>query len=410
MAMQTFTPIEYLKIDVAGNFGLDKKSWNERIAWFDAHEHELEDLVNQAEEPALFFAGMRAYQAAKRGEAIGYPISLDATASGPQIMAALVNCETTAKLCNVVDTGQREDLYTNLSDSMQVRVNAIGESLSIERSDAKQAIMTSFYGSKAQPKRIFGEGPVLDTYYQTMEEEAPGAWQLNMEILQMWNPTASIYEWTLPDNFHVKCKVEDTVFHSLKFDGFDYTYRTKENRPTDEGRSLGANLIHSIDGMVVREILRRCTFDPAKVLNAYELCTQTHTHQADKRSGPNLKSPNTRSMKILMEHYEITGFLSARVLDYLDEDTIHIVPRNAVLALLKSMPEKPFPVLSVHDCFRVHPNYGNDLRRQYNQVLYEIAVSELLSDLISQIQGTRIKAAKLDDMAGHILQANYALS
>ena len=52
--MQKFTAREYLKIDIANSFGLDKKDWNERIQWFDQNEHQLSSLLNQAEEPALF--------------------------------------------------------------------------------------------------------------------------------------------------------------------------------------------------------------------------------------------------------------------------------------------------------------------------------------------------------------------
>ena len=41
MAFQTFTPLQYLKIDVANSFGLDRKDWDERLAWFDQHEAQL---------------------------------------------------------------------------------------------------------------------------------------------------------------------------------------------------------------------------------------------------------------------------------------------------------------------------------------------------------------------------------
>ena len=60
--------------------------------------------------------------------------------------------------------------------------------------------------------------------------------------------------------------------------------------------------------------------------------------------------------------------------------------------------------------FRVLPNYGNDVRKQYNIILSEIARSELLNYLVSQIVGHPVTVIKKDDFADEILEANYALS
>lgn len=63
------------------------------------------------------------------------------------------------------------------------------------------------------------------------------------------------------------------------------------------------------------------------------------------------------------------------------------------------------------DCFRCLPNYGNDLRKQYNILLSNIAKSNLLTFLLSQITGRYIKVGKLDDKLWEdVLDTNYALS
>lgn len=142
--MQKFTAREYLKIDIANSFGLDKKKWSERIAWFDQNQHQLHSLLNQAEEPALFYAGVSAWEDVEAGKPIGYPISLDATSSGMQILAALTGDRSAAETCNVVNYNvegvpERRDGYTVIYKAM---LRALGEQSKITREDTKRAIMT----------------------------------------------------------------------------------------------------------------------------------------------------------------------------------------------------------------------------------------------------------------------------
>jgi len=60
--------------------------------------------------------------------------------------------------------------------------------------------------------------------------------------------------------------------------------------------------------------------------------------------------------------------------------------------------------------FRVHPNYGNDLRRQYNYILHEIAGSQLLKFVLDQVTGRDLKIEMKGDIAEDVLEANYSLS
>lgn len=60
--------------------------------------------------------------------------------------------------------------------------------------------------------------------------------------------------------------------------------------------------------------------------------------------------------------------------------------------------------------FRVHPNYGNDLRRQYNEVLAQIADSNLLDFMATQITRRAVNINRGPSLAQHVKVANYALS
>jgi len=398
--MQTFTGLEYLMIDIASNFGLDKSDWSDRINWTKTHDADLETLVSQAEEPALYMAGVDAYRTASRGKPIGYPISLDAASSGLQILACLAGCEDSAQLCGVVPTGHREDAYTVLYGAMCAKIN---DTTKISRADTKRAIMTSLYSSQAVPQEVFGTGELLDAFYETMEERAPGAWNLNSGLMALWQAYALSHDWILPDNFHAHIKVEDHVTEFVHFRNTPVAVTLTVNQGTKEGRSLGANLVHSIDGMMVREIHRRCDHDPeviGRVTNLIHI----------GRGRTDLVTDDDRLVHRLWELYQASGFLSTRILDHLRFENTGHVDLNKIQALLDTLPKSPFKVISIHDCFRVHPNYGNDLRQQYNHVLSEIAGSDLLAFLASQVTGRSVTFQKAGDISKRILSTDYALS
>lgn len=404
MSFQEFTGREYLKIDIASNFGLDKVSWDERLIWFDLNERHLDNLVQSAKEPALFYAGVKAWREVQAGKPIGYMISLDATSSGLQLLAALTGDRLASELCNVVDTGEREDAYTRVYEEMLQR---LGETGQIDRERCKDAVMTGLYSSKAVPKRVFGEGALLDTFYQTLTDLAPGAWELNEAFLSMWNPDALSHDWILPDNFHVHIKVMSQALEPVHFLNASYDVTYKVNAPMEEGRSLGANTIHSIDGMIVREITRRCDYQVDQLAAVQAAVVSA----AQGTGGQRTDRLQDRLLRDLWGHYRASGYLSARVLDVIDRENAGLIDPGPVLELIGSLPAKPFKVVSIHDCFRVLPHYGNDLRRQYNHQLELIAKSDMLGFLISQIMGRPVSIGKLDPMLSKdIAQTNYALS
>lgn len=341
--MQKFSPRQYLMFDIAGSFGLDKADWDVRLAWFQENQHRLLELMPQAEEPALYFAGIQAWEAVQRGEPIGYPISLDATASGLQILSCLIGDRRAAEICNVVNTGHRRDAYTEVWKTMQGRVQ--GE-IAITRKQAKDAVMPSFYGSRKAPGDVFGKGtPLLEIFFETMEELCPAAWELNQYFLEIWDSEALVNEWVLPDNFHVRCKVINQVTETVHFLNEPFEVERKVNAPTKTGRSLGANTVHSLDGMIVREMTRRCSYDAAWMQLVRDLLDGEGEHRFQDQA----QSSEAHAMvTTLWQHYEESGYLSARILEYIDADTLQLVDASIIKALVDSLPARPFNLISVH--------------------------------------------------------------
>lgn len=329
--MDTFTGKEYIKIDIANQFGLDKHSWNYRIDWVTINEHQLEALANQANEPVLYRKAVRALRAAEAGEAIGHPIGLDATASGYQIMAALIGCPTTARNVNLGDTGNREDVYTKIPKVMDKLVD-----IDVTRDMVKKPIMTTGYGSVKQPEEVFGEDtPELAAFHQVINKELPGAMRL-MGIMQgCWDPTALEYEWSLPDGHVVVMKVMQPMEKKIEVDELahaTFTHRAIVNAPAEFGSSLAANITHSVDGYIVREMVRKAT-------------------------------------------------------------------------------EQGFELATIHDSFWAHPNYMNNVRQNYIDILAKIADSTLAQDILCQISGRNdILIKETEDLSTLIKKSNYALS
>lgn len=63
------------------------------------------------------------------------------------------------------------------------------------------------------------------------------------------------------------------------------------------------------------------------------------------------------------------------------------------------------------DCFRAHPNYADEVRRQFNLQLHLISRSDILGSIATQVTGVPVTLIKLDPtLSDDILEANYALS
>ena len=130
----------------------------------------------------------------------------------------------------------------------------------------------------------------------------------------------------------------------VTFLGKRYPVNYEVNAPAESGRSLGANVTHSIDGMLVREMNRRCDYDPLRVDMVRQLLADKDpmfvvTHGEE----------NDEMVATIWQHYLDSGFLSARILDYLNKDNLHIVHKDHIQELVDSLPTKPFKILTVHD-------------------------------------------------------------
>ena len=416
--MQQFTGWQYLLIDLANHWGLDKELFETRIQWAEDNLDKLEQLAEDRghwKEHPMYMKSVMAIRRAQRGEPLGHLVGFDAVCSGMQIMSALTGCVSGANATGLVDPNRRADAYTDCTTLM---TNILGYHIQGERLKVKQAVMTSLYGSVAEPKKEFGEDtPELNAFYKAMYQLAPGACHLLDALVSSWQPDALLHEWLLPDGFHARvkvmvkqeCRIEvDELNHST------FTYVWYENEPEERGVKNAANVVHSVDAYVLRSLIRRCNYDKPTMQRVSNYITDELIERSLDVPAPAEYADQSEEVTYYRQQYTRSGVPDGTILDCLDRDQVRHLGSMHLQHLAKvvnSMLEhEPFEVVTVHDDFKCHPNNMNHLRKHYVEILALLANGRLADDILTQIHGTTQQLGKVTpDLSTHILQSNYAL-
>ena len=411
--MQMFTGWEALLIDVANQYGKDKLLFEERIQWATDNLNKLESLASEAETKPLYMKAVMAVRKAQQGIPSGHLVGFDGVCSGVQIMSALTGCEAGADNAGLINPNKRADAYAATTDTMN---QILGGGVEVSRKDAKRALMTSCYGSKATPKEVFGEDtPELNAFYQAMMIVAPGAWQLLQVLLESWNPYALFHSWKLPDGFDAKVKVmtkQETRIEVDELDHASFTYQYYVNEGTKKGLSNVANVVHSVDAYVLRTMHRRCNYDATVVNAAYG--TMLREIEVRKLGYTRNAVDYETKLGYYIQQWERSTVADVVILPYITLENVGQLPNdllNKLMELVKGMLKyKPFPLVTIHDEFKCHPNNVNYMRWQYKEILADLADSLLLDDLLTQIYQTKVSFDKLSPNLGDkIRKATYAL-
>ncbi len=420
--MQLFTGWQYLLIDLANHFGLDKELFEDRIKWAEEHLHELESLADQADKKPLYLKAAQAIRKAQAGIPTGHMVGFDASCSGIQVMSALTGCIAGATATGLVDPDKRADAYTEATKIINEIVGGAG--INIPRAKAKDALMTSFYGSTARPVQIFGQdSPELAAFYEAANKLAPGAWELLQDLLGSWQDMALTHEWQLPDGYEAKVKVMVPVETRIEVDELDhstftYQYQVNQGLPTGhfKAKSNVANVVHSVDAYVLRSIHRRCNYDKDIAQNAFDWISAELLNRA---KDPNWQRGSHAGMTKAVHRYEalyqrhqvadvvILPYLTADQVRNLDTD--HLEKLGSIVESM--LCHEPFEVATIHDEFKCHANNMNYLRSHYINVFCDIAEGTILDAVFTDLYGKPVKYQKLsDNLSEHIVNSNYALT
>jgi hypothetical protein len=333
------TPIEWLRCDVARSYGLDKATWAERLQWV----RDYPELQQGAKEPFLYRSAWNALQLAQRGLPIDHTISLDATASGIQCLSLMAQDSVSAMAVNL-GSDRVHNPYQRVCDEME----------DYPYEPVKQAVMTSFYESIATPQNLFREN--YDKFVAAASKMLPGPWAMKDAIASCMN-CASDYRWVMMDGYEVHMEVTEPVECAMDIGGGHMMSWIEHRKAAARTKGLTANVTHSLDALVLREVLRRThtayawypVETPFEVLREKDICLMQGVLR-----------------------WQQSQFVSFEILDHCDQLNQHLVPQALREALDHRQCTEDMYVQPIHDCYRV--------RATDAQMLFEI-VREVMADL-----------------------------
>lgn len=287
--------MNYLKIAIVNELHSDKISFEESLQWFNDNISITIDAEGQYQyigEPLSISAKylMSDLISGMNGNEVGTITHWDCTNSGLQIYSVLGRDKATASLCNVVDTGTIADAYQSLADIL----NSKTDTQNFTRTNVKKAFMTFLYGAMSTNilhkledhkanitsgiSSLFPSNWSTDTMWDTFREAmyiiAPSAIQL-MELIYKFNlEGVDTFSWTMPDGFKVECSSTEVTLvrgwfldHSGKTHegSIDTTHKTYQRF----SRALAPNVVHSIDGYIVRQITLRADFAVSAIHDSF---------------------------------------------------------------------------------------------------------------------------------------------
>lgn len=193
-----------------------------------------------------------------------------------------------------------------------------------------------------------------------------------------------------------------------------FTYEFYENEGSKTGLSNAANAVHSVDAYILRCMHRRCNYNLesttiAQVLIEAELEARSHYQDT-----PEVEDENSK-LGYYIKQFNRSGMADIVILPYINAKNVAKLS-NIHLQKLQKIAESmlkhhPFELVTIHDAFLSHCNNVNYVRQAYINILADIAESNLLDDLLSQLHGKAGHFNKLSNNLGSLIRnSNYALS
>lgn len=357
--------LDWLRMDVARSYGLDKATWAERLHW----TYDYPEYQQGAKEHFLYKSAWEALQLAERGLPIDHVISLDATASGIQCLSLMAQDAASAMAVNL-GSDCVNNPYQRVTDEMA----------SYPYEPVKQAVMTSFYESVATPQNLFGED--YDKFVAAASKMLPGPWAMKDAIASCMD-CRSDYRWVMMDGYEVHMEVTESIECGMDIGGGHMMNWREHRKAAVKTKGLTANVTHSLDALVLREVLRRThtayAWYPEHQLTPFE----------------ELREKDICLMQSVLR-WQQTQFVTFEILDHCDALNQHLVPQALRDALDARTVTEDMYVQPIHDCYRVKATDASKLFQIVKEVMADLAFAKTAWWLLPQLGFT----GKVNDSEG----------
>lgn len=393
MPTLTFTPAQWTLIDMASQYGLDKELYEERLQFGREVLEELQGInysdlseveayfkpyIDGADAPEMFAKAMIAVIDILDGRPSGHMIGMDMSNSGPSLLSIACRCETGMRNVGAINTGSVPDLYSRVFENMESEKK-------ITRTQVKKATVPYVYGSDVMPVNVFAEeAPMFEEAYRNA---VPWAAWCRQTLINTWNSNALAHTWELVDGFVAHNLVMDKKDSVGSFKGVKFTYRHTVNVAKKAGKggtkANAANVTHSLDAYLVREVGHRCNYNPRTLRLAVQAIQEVISGKPQIGTDLQLKRLQDLSLRHEMVSLEVVNHIESGMLSDIDFDYL-VEVMDLCLDTLKY---EPFQTRWIHDESACSPNHIERMRKHLNQVLADIYKGSWLFNVIEDLSG-----------------------
>ena len=165
-------------------------------------------------------------------------------------------------------------------------------------------------------------------------------------------------------------------------------------------------MTHAVDAFLVREMGRRCNYNREQLEHVRDLILANANNITTNHN-------DTHFIELAARNHQ---FLSLRGVEFITEESIldfsSEYRADLYQLILEILMRPSFPILTVHDEFKCHANYVDDMRGTYMTILAELADSRVGEQIIQEVRkDPSYRLEKFSaDLGGEIMQSEYFLS